>query len=274
MNNRFSENSMWARGCVILLSFVGIASARAQDTDGAWNVVQQRGYKLLSRNIDKSSRQEYAVLFDNGIQAVGKFFGDSYKSQFDIAVHPNRQSLDRQWQKDWKMPDFKSECWMVASGVAHRLDLISPKRWDSESCEHKYSDTRKTQQLITHELFHVYHGQRNPSPDFSDFEGLDWFAEGLATYASGQCDSARMAEVKSALSAGKTPRGLDGFWTGQLRYGLSGSMVSFIDERYGRSKLKELLKYNTRRNVIEALGTTETELLSGWATYVRQYRLK
>lgn len=48
MNNRFSENSMWARGCVILLSFVGIASARAQDTDGAWNVVQQRGYKLLS----------------------------------------------------------------------------------------------------------------------------------------------------------------------------------------------------------------------------------
>lgn len=68
---------------------------------------------------------------------------------------------------------------------------------------------KKTQQLITHELVHVYHGQLNASPDFSNVEGIDWFVEGLATYASGQCDSLRISEIKKAISGNKIPNGLD-----------------------------------------------------------------
>ena len=106
---------------------------------------------------------------------------------------------------------------MVASGVSHRFDLISPKAWDKESCEHHYKDTTETQQLITHELVHVFHGQLNCSEDFSDVTGLDWFVEGLATYASGQCNDSRIAEIKKAIGLKEIPSSLDEFWTGKFK---------------------------------------------------------
>ena len=162
------------------------------------------------------------------------------------------------------MPDFKSECWMVAGGVASKLDLISPKNWDKEACEHVYADSSKTQNLITHELFHVYHGQLNPSPDFSETCDIDWFVEGFATFASGQCDSLRIADVKNAIAENNIPDSLSKFWSGKLRYGLSGSVVMFLDAKYGRKKLLELLKFNRKAELLAALGISEDELLKEW----------
>lgn len=158
---------------------------------------------------------------------------------------------------------------MVASGVATKLDMISPKMWDTEACEHIYKETMKTQKLITHELVHVYHGQLCVSPDFSNTEGIDWFVEGLATYASGQCDSLRIAEIKNAIFDDKIPKSLDNFWTGKLKYGLSGSMVMYIDNKYGRIKLKELLPLNKKTEMLSMLNTTESELLTGWKNYMQ-----
>jgi hypothetical protein len=149
--------------------------------------------------------------------------------------------------------------------------MISPKMWDKESCEHRYADSIKTQQLITHELVHVYHGQQNPSPDFSNVTGIDWFVEGLAVYASGQCDSARMAQVKKAITENKTPAGLDKFWTGEYKYGLSGSVVMYIDKKYGREKLIALLKLTNITDLLATLNTTEVELLSNWKEFVLNY---
>jgi hypothetical protein len=99
-------------------------------------------------------------------------------------------------------------------------------------------------------------------------EGLDWFVEGLATYASGQCDSLRILEVKSAISENKIPNGLNDFWTGKLRYGLSASVVMFLDKKYGRAKLIELLPFNKKADVLSALKTTEPELLVEWKKYI------
>ena len=168
------------------------------------------------------------------------------------------------------MPDFKSQCWMVASGIADKLDIISPKMWDNLACEHIYSNTIKTQNLITHELIHVFHGQQNKSPDFSDVTGIDWFVEGLATYASGQCDSIRILEVKEALIDNKIPESLDKFWTGNLRYGLSGTVVMYLDNKYGREKLTSLLKYNTIEDLLYSLETTESDIMRGWKKYITE----
>jgi hypothetical protein len=237
--------------------------------DENWIIEKHEGYSLWFTSADKKDREEYVKLVQNGLLSVKAFFSLPYKKPFDIYVHPNRHSLDTTWRKDWAMPDFKSECWMVASGVATKLDVISPKRWNSEACEHKYEEARKTQQLITHELFHVFHGQQNASPDFSNVEGIDWFVEGLATYASGQCDSARISEVKKAISENKTPGELDKFWTGRLKYGLSGSVVMFVDNKYGRAKLLELLRFNKKADVLSSLKITESELLVEWKKYIQ-----
>ncbi|MCL9807071.1 hypothetical protein NAT51_16165 [Flavobacterium amniphilum] len=235
----------------------------------AWLKDKQKGYTFFYTAADTQNKKEYIKLTDKGIIAVKKFFKSSFNKEFDIFVHPNRKSLDSTWQKDWAMSNFKSECWMVASGVATKLDMISPKNWDTDACEHKYRDNQKTQQLITHELVHVFHGQRNQSPDFSNAEGIDWFVEGLATYASGQCDIKRIADVKKALSENKIPAGLDQFWTGKIKYGLSGSIVQFIDHKYGRDKLIALLPFNKKSDILSNLNTTEQVLLDEWKAYIQ-----
>lgn len=123
-----------------------------------WITKQHPGYKLSFPESDQQNKKLYSNLVDEGLKAVKEFTGNSFQKEFLVKVHPSRSSLDSQWQKDWGMPDFKSECWMVASGVAIQLDLLSPIKWEAESCEHTYSNKLKTQQLLTHELFHVYHG--------------------------------------------------------------------------------------------------------------------
>lgn len=234
-----------------------------------WLTEKRKGYILFYTLNDKKNIKDYKRLAENGITFVKYFFNSTYNKKFNIFIHPNRHSLDSSWQKDWNMPEFKSECWMVASGVANKLDMIAPKHWDTEACEHIYSETKKTQQLITHELVHVYHGQRNVSPDFSNVEGIDWFVEGLATFASGQCDTLKIAEVKKAINDNKIPKSLDNFWTGKFKYGLSGSVVMFIDYKYGRIKLKELLPLNKKSEILSALKTTEPELLNEWKNFIQ-----
>lgn len=254
---------------VILLLFVAVFFIDWKTIDKNWITDKCKGYTLLYTPIDKSNKKEYQKFIDSGISSVKTFFTTSYNKEFNVFIHPSRQSLDSAWQKDWNMPGFKSECWMVASGVATKLDMMSPKLWDKQACEHIYSETTHTQQLITHELVHVYHGQLNISPDFSNVEGVDWFVEGLATFASGQCDASRIAEVKKAISDKTIPESLDNFWAGKLRYGLSGSVVMFIDHKYGRNKLKELLPLNKKSEILALLETTEAQLLGEWQDYIQ-----
>jgi hypothetical protein len=233
-----------------------------------WTAEKREGFRIFYTAADEQNKDEYVQLVKEGVATVTGFFGSSFKEEYDVYIHPDRQSLDSTWQKDWNMPDFKSECWMVGSGVAVRLDLISPKTWARQSCEHDYADGVSTQRLITHELVHVFHGQWNPSPDFSGVTGIDWFVEGLASYASGQCDSVRVAEVRKAIIENKVPQSLDQFWSGKLKYWLSGTMVMYIDQKYGREKLVSLLKYVNPEELLGALDVSEAELIRGWREYL------
>lgn len=235
-----------------------------------WIAEHYNNYYIFFKYGDKEHIKVYNLIIEKGIYTVENFFSKPFKEKFDVYIHPNRQSIDSTWQIDWKMPNFISECWMVASGVASKLDLISPINWNKESCEHNFNDTLKTQQLITHELVHVFHGQLNKSPDFSNITGLDWFVEGLAVYVSGQCDSIRLGEIKNALSAGAITMDLDKFWTGNLKYGLSGSVVMYIDYKFGRQKLIDLLNLNKKEELLAKLNIKEKDFLNGWEQFIEK----
>lgn len=237
----------------------------------SWLIKEYKNYRLFYKKPDRKNKNDYTPLIDNGIQSVQRFFHSGYKKKFDIYIHPDRQSLNEQWQKDWKQPGFKSECWMVASGVANKLDIISPEVWVNQACEHDYKDKAHTQQLITHELVHVYHGQLNPSPDFSETDHIDWFVEGVATYASGQMDSSRISEIKKEISEKMIPGSLDNFWTGESKYALSGSAVMYIDHIYGRDKLIQLLRFTKKTEILNSLNTTEEKFLSGWKDFLAAF---
>jgi len=222
-----------------------------------WKKHTEKGYSLY-----------YTASDEPAMESVVNFFGGSYLHPFDVYIFPGRKMMDSVWRKDWGLPNFKSECWMVASGIGQKIDILSPARWKAESCEHDVDDQTETQHLITHELFHVYHGQINASHDFSDVDGIDWFVEGLATYGSGQCDQARVAAVKKGIADHTIPLNIEKFWTGNMKYGLSGTLVLYIDKIYGRDKLKSLLHYNKKSQILEALAVEESALLDGWKNYL------
>ncbi|WP_181394611.1 hypothetical protein, partial [Staphylococcus pseudintermedius] len=90
-------------------------------------------------------------------------------------------------------------CWMVASGVADGVRMLSPRAWKTEACEHDAGDARHVEQLLAHELVHVFHGQHNPSPAFLAVTGIVWFVEGLATLASGQLAAGEQLSARQAL---------------------------------------------------------------------------
>lgn len=250
----------------LLTLSLSLSGSGASETN--WFVEPQNGYSIYYTIADKKNISEYKAYFEVGKKTVEAFFQGSFRMNFSIYIHPSRLSLDSAWQNDWGMPEFNSQCWMVASGVAQRLDIISPKKWDDLSCEHIYSDSTATQYLITHELVHVFHGQQNISPDFSDITNLDWFVEGLAVYASGQCDSTRIEEVKKFLTENNIPSGLNEMWSGKLKYGLSGTGVMYLDKQYGREIIISLLKLNRLEELLDALDITEAELLTAWKEFI------
>ena len=233
--------------------------------DNAPGIVQKSvKYNFLAHDLGEREVIEIRRMVDLGIGEVEKFFSLEYVHEFTVAVYKNRASLDRAWQIEWNKPDFKSECWMVASGIADNLDLLAPSTWDKESCDHSSGDTAATQKIITHELVHVFHAQRNPSHDFAEVQNMDWFIEGLAVYASGQLDSTRMSSVKNLIEKGNTPACLADFWKGKEKYGLAGSIVMYIDQHYGRAKICSLLKMKNCDELLAKLSRNEQELIEDW----------
>jgi hypothetical protein len=236
----------------------------------AWSMLALRGAQVHYTAGDAALAPAVGEDVQSGMQRIEVFFGHPFRASFEVFMFPGREHLDAQWQEAWGAPEFKSECWMVASGVAQRLDLLSPNAWGAEACEHNATDRRATAQLITHELVHVYHGQHNPVPDFTGMDDLAWLIEGVATYASGQLDEGRMTRVRQLVAKGEAPKSLSGFWSGRDKYGLAGSLARYVDGRFGRARLFESLNETSQEAVLAKLGVTERQLIEAWADSVGQ----
>src|SRR5262245_28616778 len=78
-----------------------------------WFVKEYDRYTMMYTNADQPNVDDYNKLFAEGVSSTEAFFKASFSKKFTIIIHPGRYSLDSTWQKDWNMPEFKSECWMV-----------------------------------------------------------------------------------------------------------------------------------------------------------------
>jgi len=216
----------------------------------------------------ESSNKEISKLINSwlyqGQKQIESFFNHKFTKPFDVYIFSDRTTLDEQLQNDWNMPEFKSECWMVASGTAYRLDILSPGVWKAQACEHDADDTVAVKKLLTHELVHVFHGQNNASPKFDSINNIDWFIEGLATYVSGQLSEDRYSRAKKFIAEDKGTDKLSDIWIGANRYGLAGSLVQFIDVQYGRNTLFSLLNFTTATEILRHLNLSEDDLIAKW----------
>lgn len=219
-------------------------------------------------DIDRDQVKPMIELVDSGRHTVTSFFGAPFAAGLKVKIFPDRAALDSYWQKAWNLPQLKTECWMVASGVAAELDVLSPRVWDGQACEHSATDRLAMQRLITHELVHVYHAQNNADTQMAGLDDIAWFVEGLATYVSGQLDDERMARARAELAQMKTAPTLNQLWTGANRYGMAGSMVRYIDETFGRRTVIQMLGVSNQDDLLGQIDLEEDELVENWRRWM------
>jgi hypothetical protein len=230
------------------------------------------GKVAAARDIDLAvapadpTRTEVARMADKGRRDVERFFQARFPEVIHLTVAPSRDEFDKAFPASWGTG--KTECWMVAMGVADFLVLLSPSVWKTQACDHDPGDAKQVQRIITHELVHVFHGQRNPTRDFTGADDVGWFVEGLAVLASGQLDRERLTKTVDAVRGGDIPKTLGDTWTGPNRYGRAGSVVRYIDEKYGRRTLIELLPMVKQADLLVRLGLTEAQLLEEWKAWL------
>ena len=250
--------------------FISFSTLAGPSDSTAWQKKDHTTFTFSYQDADQNISNEIDLDLDKGISRITSFFGREFANKFQVFLFPNRASLDKQWQTDWGLPGFKAECWMVASGVAQRLDILSPNTWKKETCEHDATDKKEVASLILHELVHVFHGQQNPKPDFTGLDDLSWLIEGVATYASGQLNKRRLESVRKGVADGKAPAALEDFWKGKDKYGLAGSLVKYVDKKYGRFVLFELLGQTDEKSILEILKTDEPGLIEAWKKSIKK----
>jgi hypothetical protein len=227
--------------------------------------------QLWTITADDADRETLARIDDclrSAQKRIESFFGQPFEKTFSVVVFPDRSKLDNYCKQRWQLP--KTERWMVAMGVADKLVILTPRVWKTQAIEHDPADPRHFQELVAHELVHVYHGQHNPTGDFTGMDDLGWFVEGLAVYVSGQLEHGHKEAAQKAISAGKAPKELASAWSGPYRYGVSGSMVHFVDRRYGRPMLWQLLSETKPDAVLHRLNISEREFLQAWRNSVTE----
>jgi hypothetical protein len=189
------------------------------------------------------------------------FFGEPLSGELRIDVFPDRAALTAHWRRLWQNAAFQSECWMIASGDAGGVALLSPGAWARDACGHDGQDAVHRSRITFHEVAHVHHAQHNPAWGVTA-SAMGWLVEGLAVHVSGQLDDAARSRVRSQTAAGRSPTRLSEVLP--AGYDSAGSLVAWIDGRHGRATLLDLLDETQEAAVLRRLETSEPQMLAAW----------
>jgi hypothetical protein len=215
--------------------------------------------------MDDSAADDMRSIFAEAHDVVAAFWGEPFPEQVNVTIAEDRADFDAGFPPDW---GFKSECWMVGAGVADFLLYLSPAAWAEEACEHDPDNAQHVLDIAVHELTHVYHGQLNPTRDFTGSEEIGWFIEGLAVVVAGQLNRDRYSDPIDAIYENAVPDRLQNVWSGQHRYAVAGSITDYIDKNYGRRVLYDLMSVTTEVVFLDKLGVSEQQLLDAWRVWV------
>ncbi|MGH7694395.1 MAG: hypothetical protein ACRENH_05415 [Gemmatimonadaceae bacterium] len=229
-----------------------------------WLTVTSDGMSIRAVRADSGLVPFVHDAIRNGEQIATTFFTAAPLQPYTISIYPDRTSLTDHWRVAWQFPSFQAECWMIAAAWATELNLLSPRVWSRDACGHSASNTTQIRNVFAHEVVHVLHGQVGQHANLGSMVNAQWFTEGLATYISGMLDADYAGAVQARLSAGFAPRTLAEVWNDQANYPLSASIVRYIDRRFGRAALRNLLGARSSSTILTRLGIGEAELLTAW----------
>ncbi len=215
---------------------------------------------------DQEVAKTYVRMAEEAERRIAAFFGKGFRKTLTIQICSSRAAFDRALAKAWGMP--ATQPWMVGAAGADRVYFLSPRVWKAEAHEHDPNDAGAMSRLVAHELVHAYHAQFNPTRDLDGLDPMAWFVEGLATFVSGQESTQHAGRAKALLTSSSFPNSLETIWAGPSRYALAGSLVRFVETRFGRPRVVRLLSATTNAEALQVLGTTESELLREWKAWL------
>lgn len=234
-----------------------------------WLTVTTDGMSIRAIRADSALVPFVRDAIQNGERIATAFFNAAPLQPYSISIYPDRNSLTVHWRVAWQFPAFQAECWMIAAAWATELNLLSPRIWSRDACGHSASNTTHIRNVLAHEVVHVLHGQVGQHGNIGSMVNAQWFTEGLATYISGMLDLDYAGAVQSRLNAGFAPTTLAQVWADQASYPLSASIVRYIDRRFGRAALRDLLDARSSATILTRLGIGEAELLAAWLADAR-----
>jgi hypothetical protein len=203
-----------------------------------------------------------------GRASVEAFFQRELGAPITVRVYPDRQSLVAYWRSAWNQPSLEPECWMIASADDRLAVILAPRLWSTAACGHNGSDAEHVRRVVAHEIVHILHRRANGAPGFVA-PNLWWFVEGAAVLGSGQLDAAARSRVR-ALVTDYSPATPQSALSGPSGYDVVGSMAHYIDQRYGRASLADLLTARNEGELFERLGTSSAQFLADWRAFVLQ----
>lgn len=249
---------------ITLAAMAGCQEPTSSAPADEWLTITEGGLSIRAVRADSGLVPFVGNAIRNGETLATTFFATTPLQPFSIAIYPDRTTLTDHWRVAWQFPSFQAECWMIAAAWSTELDLLSPRVWSRDACGHDARNLTHIRNVLAHEVVHVLHGQLGQHANISSVLNAQWFTEGLATYISGMLDVDYAGAVEARLAAGFAPRTLAEVWNDRANYPLSASIVRYIDHRYGRSALRDLLSARSSSTILTRLGVGETELLTAW----------
>lgn len=207
---------------------------------------------------------------------VEEFFEDKLTS-FKVYVLTNGEQYNSYFKKH--NPEIEWQPWIV--GNAHRdgIVLLSPSKWG----EDKDKSAEGIQQLVSHELTHLYHNvtysKESPEKAMSENQML-WALEGLAETVSGVCQESYVIQYY-----------LDHFPVNQLTdlfppdmegprspsvypsYALSASFVRYLKETKGAALLRDLVKIGTNEDFLTMIDMDQTTIVDDWKKSIQSEQI-
>ena len=229
-----------------------------------WLVVTRAGFSIRVVRADSALVPIVGDAIRDGERIATTFFGAAPLQSYSIAIYPDRATLTDRWRIAWQLPAFQAQCWLIAAAWSTELDLLSPRAWSRDACGHDADNITHIRNVLAHEVVHVLHGQLGQHANLGSMLNAQWFTEGLATYVSGMLDVDYAGIVRARLNAGLAPRTLAEVWSDGANYPLSGSIVRYIDRRYGRAAVRGLLTARSTSEILTRLGVSEADLLAAW----------
>lgn len=230
--------------------------------------LQTPQYHVKATDAPQKSVTRIERALEQGDSIVRKYFGKPFPKSFDVVIAASRKEFDVVAGRRWKMP--ASDRWMVGAGGSDILLLLAPDRWKGEADEHDGESDKELNDIVAHELVHVYHSQVCPNHEFDGMDDVAWFIEGLAVRVSGQLESSHRGVAQKAIIEGTAPKTLEAAWSGKHRYGIAGSMARFVETTWGKATVLDLLKATSNSEALNRLKTTEDRFLRDWRAWVER----